>query len=151
MAYQERPADASGYWWSLPVVAETYDGMLNDINGFHVKERHAFEALDGAAGGVVAEGNVGGGTGMVAYGFKGGIGTSSRVVTVGGASYTVGVLVQANFGRRAAAHGRRRAGGEGDPARRRVRRRRSATTPPAAISARSSSSSPPTRRCCRTS
>ncbi|MBP7779128.1 MAG: P1 family peptidase [Acidobacteria bacterium] len=94
------PPDASGYWWSLPVVAETYDGMLNDINGFHVKERHAFEALDGAAGGVVAEGNVGGGTGMVAYGFKGGIGTSSRVVSVGGASYAVGVLVQANFGRR---------------------------------------------------
>ena len=94
------PPDASGYWWSLPVVAETYDGVLNDINGFHVKERHAFEALDGAKGGVVPEGNVGGGTGMVAYGFKGGIGTSSRVVTVDGRSYTVGVLVQANFGRR---------------------------------------------------
>lgn len=94
------PPDASGYWWSLPVVAETYDGGLNDINGFHVKERHAFEALDGARGGAVTEGNVGGGTGMVAYGFKGGIGTSSRVVTIGGASYTVGVLVQANFGRR---------------------------------------------------
>jgi D-aminopeptidase len=94
------PPDASGYWWSLPVVAETYDGVLNDINGFHVKERHAFEALDGARGGPVPEGNVGGGTGMVAYGFKGGIGTSSRVVRVGAASYTVGVLVQANFGRR---------------------------------------------------
>ncbi len=94
------PPDASGYWWSLPVVAETYDGGLNDINGFHVKERHAFEALDSARGGAVTEGNVGGGTGMVAYGFKGGIGTSSRVVTIGGASYTVGVLVQANFGRR---------------------------------------------------
>jgi len=94
------PPDASGYWWSLPVVAETYDGVLNDINGFHVKERHAFEALDGATAGPVAEGNVGGGTGMVAYGFKGGIGTSSRVVRVGTASYTVGVLVQANFGRR---------------------------------------------------
>ena len=94
------PPDASGYWWSLPVVAETYDGGLNDINGFHVKERHAFEALDGARGGRVTEGNVGGGTGMVAYGFKGGIGTSSRVVTIGGATYTVGVLVQANFGRR---------------------------------------------------
>jgi L-aminopeptidase/D-esterase-like protein len=94
------PPDASGYWWSLPVVAETYDGMLNDINGFHVKERHAFEALDGAAGGAVAEGNVGGGTGMVAYGFKGGIGTSSRIVTIGETGYTVGVLVQANFGRR---------------------------------------------------
>ncbi len=95
------PPDASGYWWSLPVVAETYDGVLNDINGFHVKERHAFEALDGAKGGAVPEGNVGGGTGMVCYGFKGGIGTSSRVVRVGGASYTVGVLVQSNFGRRA--------------------------------------------------
>ena len=94
------PPDASGYWWSLPVVAETYDGVLNDINGFHVKERHAFEALDGARGGAVMEGNVGGGTGMVAYGFKGGIGTSSRVVKTGAASHTVGVLVQANFGRR---------------------------------------------------
>lgn len=94
------PPDASGYWWSLPVVAETYDGMLNDINGFHVKERHAFEALDTARGGPVTEGNVGGGTGMVAYGFKGGIGTSSRVVTSPAGSHTVGVLVQANFGRR---------------------------------------------------
>jgi L-aminopeptidase/D-esterase-like protein len=94
------PADASGFWWSLPVVAETYDGALNDINGFHVKERHAFEALDSAAGGVVREGNVGGGTGMIAYGFKGGIGSSSRVVTVESATYVVGVLVQANFGRR---------------------------------------------------
>ena len=94
------PPDASGFWWSLPVVAETYDGALNDINGFHVKPQHAFEALDGAKGGVVAEGNVGGGTGMVCYGFKGGIGTSSRVVKMDGASYTVGVLVQSNFGRR---------------------------------------------------
>jgi D-aminopeptidase len=94
------PPDASGYWWSLPVVAETYDGGLNDINGFHVKERHAFEALDGAKGGAVTEGNVGGGTGMVAYGFKGGIGTSSRALKIGSAAYTVGVLVQANFGRR---------------------------------------------------
>ena len=94
------PPDASGYWWSLPVVAETYDGVLNDINGFHVKERHAFEALDSARGGPVAEGNVGGGTGMVCYGFKGGIGTSSRVVKGADGSHTVGVLVQANFGRR---------------------------------------------------
>ncbi len=94
------PPDASGFWWSLPVVAETYDGALNDINGFHVKPQHAFEALDGAKGGVVAEGNVGGGTGMMCYGFKGGIGTSSRVVKMDGASYTVGVLVQSNFGRR---------------------------------------------------
>jgi L-aminopeptidase/D-esterase-like protein len=97
---QSGPADASGFWWSLPVVAETYDGALNDINGFHVKDKHAFEALDTAAGGAVREGNVGGGTGMIAYGFKGGIGTSSRVVTVDGATYTVGALVQANFGRR---------------------------------------------------
>jgi L-aminopeptidase/D-esterase-like protein len=95
------PADSSGYWWSLPVVAETYDGFLNDVNGFHVTEAHAFSALEGAAGGRVPEGNVGGGTGMVCYGFKGGIGTASRVATAGGASYTVGVLVQANFGRRA--------------------------------------------------
>jgi len=94
------PPDASGYWWSLPVVAETYDGVLNDINGFHVKERHVFEALDTASAGAVREGNVGGGTGMVAYGFKGGIGTSSRVVRAGATPYTVGVLVQANFGRR---------------------------------------------------
>ena len=95
------PPDASGFWWSLPVVAETYDGALNDINGFHVKPQHAFEALDGAKSGPVPEGNVGGGTGMVCYGFKGGIGTSSRVVRMDGASYTVGVLVQSNFGRRA--------------------------------------------------
>jgi L-aminopeptidase/D-esterase-like protein len=95
------PPDASGYWWSLPVVAETYDGYLNDVNGFHVTERHAFAALEGAREGPVAEGNVGGGTGMVCYGFKGGIGTASRVVKADGVSYTVGVLVQANFGRRA--------------------------------------------------
>ncbi len=94
------PPDASGFWWSLPVVAETYDGVLNDINGFHVKPEHAFAALDGASGGPVREGNVGGGTGMICYGFKGGIGTSSRVVTVGSDRYTVGVLVQSNFGRR---------------------------------------------------
>src|SRR6185295_11914920 len=70
--------DASGYWWSLPVVAETYDGFLNDVNGFHVKPEHAFQALYGAKPGPVPEGNVGGGTGMICYGFKGGIGTSSR-------------------------------------------------------------------------
>lgn len=94
------PPDASGYWWSLPVVAETYDGVLNDINGFHVKDEHAFAALDGAKGGAVPEGNVGGGTGMVAYGFKGGIGTSSRVVARDHGGYTVGVLVNANHGTR---------------------------------------------------
>ena len=82
--------------WHLPVVGETYDGRLNDIAGMHVRGEHMFEALEGAAGGPVAEGNVGGGTGMVCHGFKGGIGTASRVV--GG--FTVGVLVQANHGRR---------------------------------------------------
>jgi D-aminopeptidase len=92
--------DAFGYWWSLPVVAETYDGYLNDINGFHVKEKHVFEALDGAKSGAVAEGNVGGGTGMICYGFKGGIGTSSRKLDDKSGGHTVGVLVQANFGRR---------------------------------------------------
>ena len=82
--------------WMLPVVAETYDGRLSDINGFHVREEHVFEALDSAGAGPVAEGSVGGGTGMVAYEFKGGIGTSSRVV----GSHQVGVLVQANHGSR---------------------------------------------------
>src|SRR5262249_17687726 len=94
------PPDASGYWWSLPIVAETYDGYLNDINGFHVKPNHAFEALDGAKSGAVSEGNVGGGTGMICYGFQGGIGTSSRKLDQNAGGYTVGVLVQANFGRR---------------------------------------------------
>ena len=84
----------------LPVAAETYDGTLNDILGFHVKGEHVLAALDGARSGPVAEGNVGGGTGMIAFGFKGGTGTASRVVTAGGAAYTVGALVQANFGRR---------------------------------------------------
>ncbi len=92
--------DSSGYYWSLPVVAETWDGHLNDINGFHVKPEHVDAALDGARGGPVAEGNVGGGTGMVCYEFKCGIGTASRVVEVLGESYTVGVLVQANYGLR---------------------------------------------------
>jgi L-aminopeptidase/D-esterase-like protein len=85
---------------SLPVVTETYDGFLNDINGFHVRKEHAFAALDGAKAGPVAEGNVGGGTGMVAHGFKGGIGTSSRVLTAREGGHTVGALVQANYGRR---------------------------------------------------
>jgi L-aminopeptidase/D-esterase-like protein len=86
--------------WVLPVVAETYDGYLNDTHGFHVKEQHAFDALDGAKAGSVAEGNVGGGTGMVCYGFKGGIGTASRKLAPTAEGYTVGVLVQANFGSR---------------------------------------------------
>jgi len=86
--------------WGLPVVAETWDGVLNDINGFHVKAEHAIAALDGARGGPVAEGNVGGGTGMVCHSFKGGIGTASRVLAAGDGGYTVGVLVQCNYGRR---------------------------------------------------
>ncbi len=83
-------------WWSLPVVAETWDGTLNDINGFHVSKEHAFQALEGATAGPVPEGNVGGGTGMICHRFKGGIGTSSRRV----GSHTVGVLVQCNYGGR---------------------------------------------------
>ncbi len=85
--------------WSLPVVAETYDGYLNDIDGFHVKPEHVFAALDTAAAGKVAEGNVGGGTAMNTLGFKGGIGTASRTVAVRNETYTLGVLVQSNFGR----------------------------------------------------
>ncbi len=84
--------------WSLPVVAETWDGTLNDINGFHVKPGHVFEALDGAKSGPVPEGNVGGGTGMIVHEFKGGTGTSSRRLSLGGAGYILGVLVQANYG-----------------------------------------------------
>ncbi|HMA54826.1 MAG TPA: P1 family peptidase [Acidobacteriota bacterium] len=87
-------------WWGLPVVAETWDGWLNDINGFHVKDEHVFRALETATDGRVAEGGVGGGTGMICYGFKGGIGTSSRTLRLGDATYTVGVLLQANFGGR---------------------------------------------------
>jgi D-aminopeptidase len=84
----------------IPVVAETYDGFLNDTAGQHVTREHAFAALDGASAGPVAEGNVGGGTGMLTCHFKGGIGTSSRIVDLPGASFTVGVLVQSNFGTR---------------------------------------------------
>ncbi|MCW5959053.1 MAG: P1 family peptidase [Pyrinomonadaceae bacterium] len=86
--------------FSLPVVGETYDGFLNDINGFHVKKEHVFQALDSAKSGAIAEGNVGGGTGMIAHGFKGGTGTASRKLDEGFGGYTVGVLVQANYGRR---------------------------------------------------
>ena len=86
--------------WHLPVVAETFDGKLNDIGAFHVTREHVYKALDEANGGPVAEGNVGGGTGMCCHGFKGGIGTSSRVVDVKGKPYTVGALVQANYGKR---------------------------------------------------
>jgi D-aminopeptidase len=87
-------------WAFLPVVAETWDGTLNDVRGQHVKKSHVFSAIDEARDGPVAEGNVGGGTGMVCYGFKGGIGTSSRRVPDNAGGYIVGVLVQANFGRR---------------------------------------------------
>lgn len=93
-------ADASGYWWSLPVIAETWDGYLNDINGFHVRPEHAYAALDAAKSGPVSEGNVGGGTAMVCFEYKCGTGTSSRVTSAAGKEYTVGVLVQANFGTR---------------------------------------------------
>lgn len=91
---------SSGISWALPVVAETYDGFLNDINGFHVKQEHAFAALNSASSGTVQEGGVGGGTGMICHGFKGGIGTSSRLVSINNTVYTVGVLVQANYGGR---------------------------------------------------
>lgn len=90
----------SGHIWALPVVGETYDGVLNDINGRHVEEMHVRAALDAATGGTPAEGNVGGGTGMIAYEFKGGTGTASQLVEVEGHGYTIGVLVQANHGLR---------------------------------------------------
>jgi L-aminopeptidase/D-esterase-like protein len=86
------------FWYTYPVVAETYDGFLNDIYGFHVKESNALEALDSARSGFIKEGNVGGGTGMMCLGFKGGTGTASRVIKIRDSSYTVGVLVQSNFG-----------------------------------------------------
>lgn len=86
--------------WALPVVAETWDGLLNDINGFHVKREHVFAALNNASGGRVLQGAVGGGTGMVCNGFKGGIGTSSRKISERGGGYIVGVLVQCNYGNR---------------------------------------------------
>ncbi|HXL24587.1 MAG TPA: P1 family peptidase [Chthoniobacterales bacterium] len=104
-------ADKTGYWWSLPVVAETWDGWLNDINGFHVKPEDVSHALESAHGGAIEEGSVGGGTGMVCYEFKGGTGTASRVVPVVGVgdpgrektarTCTIGALVQADCGRRA--------------------------------------------------
>jgi D-aminopeptidase len=96
---QLRGPDA-GHFWGLPVVGETWDGMLNDLNGFHVKPEHVFEAIASATDGPVAEGAVGSGTGMICHGFKGGIGTASRVRPETEGGYTVGVLVQANHGRR---------------------------------------------------
>ena len=136
--------------WSLPVVAETWDGTLNDINGFHVKPEHVFAAIDGAARGPVAEGNVGGGTGMICYEFKCGTGTASRALPAQAGGYTVGVLVQANHGRRPEL----RMGGV--PVGREIPVAALAASGRTAASrsrsrARSSSSSPPTRRCCRIS
>ena len=99
-------ADKTGYWWSLPVVAETWDGWLNDINGFHVKPEDVWHALDSARGGPIQEGSVGGGTGMICYEFKGGNGTASRKIDISVSkdaspqSFIVGVFLQANFGRR---------------------------------------------------
>ena len=84
--------------WALPVAGETYDGALNDINGFHIKPQHVFAAIDQARGGPIEEGSVGGGTGMICYGFKGGSGTASRVLTVANTAVTLGIFVQANFG-----------------------------------------------------
>jgi D-aminopeptidase len=103
---QHGAADKTGYWWSLPVVGETWDGWLNDINGFHVKPENVFHALDSAHGGAIEEGSVGGGTGMICYEFKGGNGTASRKIDIRASketpsrTFTVGVFLQANFGRR---------------------------------------------------
>jgi len=88
------------WWYTYPVVAETYDGFLNDIYGFHIKEENVLEAINNVSSGKIAEGNVGGGTGMRCLGFKGGTGTASRIVKIKDSTYTVGVLVQANFGRK---------------------------------------------------
>lgn len=97
---QARTSPPGDTWWSLPVVGETWDGTLNDVNGQHVTAAHVHAALAAAAPGPVAQGNVGGGTGMICHGFKGGIGTASRVLTPGAGGFTVGVLAQANHGRR---------------------------------------------------
>jgi D-aminopeptidase len=97
---QVRERDAQELYWSIPVVGETWDGVLNDVGGQHVAAEHVDEALNDAQDGDVEEGNVGGGTGMICHGFKGGIGTSSRVVAGDAGGFTVGVLVQANHGRR---------------------------------------------------
>ena len=86
------------WWYTYPVVAETYDGFLNDIYGFHVEEKHVLEAIENSSSGMIAEGNVGGGTGMMCLGFKGGTGTSSRVFKIKDSTYTVGAIVQSNFG-----------------------------------------------------
>src|SRR5215203_5614114 len=96
--FVERHWYKEDWWYTYPVVAETYDGFLNDIYGFHVKESNAYEALNSAASGQIKEGNVGGGTGMMCLGFKGGTGTASRIVKIKDSTYTIGVLVQSNFG-----------------------------------------------------
>jgi len=100
LAHAVRAHGPHADFWSLPVVGETYDGVLNDINGFHVKPEHLDAAIETATGGPVAEGAVGGGTGMICHEFKGGIGTASRVVAAEAGGFTVGALVQANYGAR---------------------------------------------------
>ncbi len=101
IAYQARKRESDdGLFWALPVVGETWDGMLNDLNGFHVRPEHVEQAVAAASDTTPAEGGVGSGTGMICHGFKGGIGTASRVVPPNEGGYTVGVLVQANHGRR---------------------------------------------------
>lgn len=100
MIQQYKKQFKNNHLWALPVIAETYDGILNDINGFHVKEKHVMDAINSAETGKIEEGNVGGGTGMIAYEFKGGTGTSSRKIEIDNNEYNLGVLVQANHGRR---------------------------------------------------
>jgi D-aminopeptidase len=100
VSYEVRARGRGPAFWSLPVVGETYDGALNDINGMHVRPEHLFAALDAASGGPVPEGNVGGGTGMICHDFKGATGTASRLIEVEGNRWTVGALVQSNYGDR---------------------------------------------------
>lgn len=100
ISWERRERQGRALYWSMPVVGETFDGVLNDIDGMHVRPGHVWAAADTAQGGPVAEGAVGGGTGMISYGFKGGIGTSSRVLSPEVGGYTLGTLVQANHGRR---------------------------------------------------
>jgi D-aminopeptidase len=144
VAAEAEARDGTTDFWSLPVVGETWDGVLNDVNGMHVTAADVRAALDSAASGQVAEGSVGGGTGMICHGFKGGFGTASRVVPQG---WTVGVLVQANHGRRERFSVLGRAVGEAIPA------SEVPTPAPSTVrpQARSSSSSRPMRRCCRSS
>src|SRR5207244_3310388 len=100
IAVEARSRAAQDLFWGLPVVGETWDGMLNDVNGQHVRQEHVEQAIAAAGAGPVPEGNVGGGTGMICHGFKGGIGTASRVLADEDGGFAVGVLVQANHGRR---------------------------------------------------